>query len=365
MTVCVILISIVLFHYVPPEYVKESFIYAARDLTTAGRDIVLVYPSLSNWGGPERFNISSEGETYNITYTWPYDKQAYSHSASIPQELFNFYQNNKSHDRRDYAQYAVSEYDREIIRELADSFRAHGQQNKYSDAEIALNVISFVHTIPYTYDIETTGFSEYPRYPIETLVEGGDCEDRAILAAAVIYELDIDCILILMEDHMALGLKDNGNFSGQSYLYNETVYYYAGVADGETGVGVISAHIDPTVLNIFPLVQEPAVSGTMRQYVVGVDKDSYKYQLQGTIRNAGAGHGKNVSLRVVTKITDPTLNISAPDQVVPIESVPEDGSVDVEFIIQVPRVAGVVTVYIEGDNFDPVNVGGFYFTGGS
>lgn len=222
-------------------------------------------------------------------------------------------------------------------------------------------MISFVHTIPYTIDLETTGFAEYPRYPVETLVEGGDCEDRAILAAAILYELDIDCLLILMEDHMALGLKDNGNFSGQSYVYNGTVYYYAGVTDGETVVGVVSKNINPTVLALFPVVQEPVFSAKADQYMVGFDDESYKYVLQGTVQNAGTGHGKNVYLRVVTKVTNAAQDVSVPDQLISIGSVPEDYSADIEVTIKVPRENGIVTIFIEGDNFGPVEVGGFYF----
>lgn len=360
MAVCVIIVSAALFHYVPPEDVKKTVVYVARDLTTSGDDIVFVYPSLSTWNGPERFNLSAEGETYNVTYTWSYDKQTYSHRAEIPQDLFEFYQN-KSHERRDYAQYAVSEYDREIVRKLADSFSAHGRRNKYSDEEIALNVISFVHTIPYTIDLETTGVAEYPRYPVETLVEGGDCEDRAILAAAVLYELDIDCILILMQDHMALGLRDNGNFSGQSYVYNGTVYYYAGVTDGETVVGIISENVNPALLDLFPVVQEPVFSANVSQYMIGFDDESYKYILQGTVQNAGTGHGENVYLRVVTEVTDAAKEGYVPDQLIPIGSVPEDYSADIEVTVRVPRTNGVITIFIEGDNFGPVEVGGFYF----
>lgn len=362
MAVCIAIISAGLFHYVPPEDVKKTFIYVARDLTTSGDDIVFVYPSLSTWNGPERFNLSAEDETYNITYTWSHDKQIYSHRAEIPQELFDFYQN-KSHDRRDYAQYAVSEYDRDVISKLADSFSAHGRRNKYSDAEIAMNVISFVHTIPYTSDLETTGFNEYPRYPIETLVEGGDCEDRAILAAAILYELDIDCILILMQDHMALGLKDDGNFSGQSYLHNGIVYYYAGVTDGETVIGIISKNIDPTLLALFPVVQNPVFSAHVNQYMIGFDDVSYKYILQGTVQNAGTGHGDDVYLRIVTNVTNADQDV--PDQLISIGSVPEDYSADIEVAVKVPRANGIITIYIEGDNFDSIEVGGFYFNLGN
>lgn len=359
MAVCTVILAAVLFYHVPPEYVQKTVAYAARDIISPGGDIVVVYPSLSSLAGPVRFNLTSEGETYKVSYTWSYERQPHSYQVEIPKELFEFYQN-KTHDRRDYAQYAVSEYDRELIQDLAKAFSEHGKKNKYSEDQIALNIISFVHTIPYTYDIDTTGQIEYPRYPVETLVEGGDCEDRAILAAAIMYELGIDCILIHMEDHMALGLKDNGNFSGQSYMYDGTVYYYAGVTDGETTVGIISSGINATIIALYPLAQNPVFSSKIDQYMVGFDDESYKYALQGIIENQGSGHGKNVTIRAVTKLMDPNLPPVA-DQLIPLGDIPEDYVADIEVTVRVPRANGLMTIYIEGDNFESYETKGFYF----
>ncbi|WP_318785293.1 hypothetical protein [Methanimicrococcus hacksteinii] len=361
MAVCIAIISACLFHYVPPEYVKKTIVYTVRDIMSPDGDIVIVYPPITG-ANPERFKLSDEGEAYNITYTWSYDRQIYSYAAEVPLELFNYYQN-KSHTRRDYGQYAVSEYDRELVQKLAGSFRTHGDKNRYSEEEIALNVISFVHTIPYTYDIETTGFEEYPRYPAETLVEGGDCEDRAILAAAVLYELDIDCILIHLKNHMAVGLKDSGNFTGKSYKYNDTIYYYAGVADGETQIGIISPETDTTLIGIYPIEQNPVFSAKLNQYMIGFDDDSYKYVLQGNILNSGSGNGKNVTLRVETTLTGNAQNSeNPPDQLIHIGEVPEDYNADIEVIVYVPRDIGYTTIYVEGDNFDPIDAAGFYFS---
>lgn len=361
MSVCVIAISAVLFHYVPPEEVKKTVYYTGRDLLTPAGDIVVVYPSASNWKGPERFKLSSENESYRVSYTWFYNSQTSSYQTDIPRELYEYYLN-KNHERRDYQQYALSEYDREVVRHLANAFLEHGRKYKYSDEEIALNVVSFVHTIPYIYDLESTGYNEYPRYPVETLIDGGDCEDRAILAAAILYELDIDSVLILMPDHMALGLRDNGNFTGKSYRYNDTVYYYAGMIDGESAIGVISENITPTLIQIFPIVQKPAFSATLKQYMIGFTDDSYKYVLQGRIENSGPGSGENVSLRVVTEINaDSNYTGSVSDQLIQIGNIPEDYGADVEVTITVPKTSGIVTIYVEGDNFGPDEVTGFYF----
>ena len=51
-------------------------------------------------------------------------------------------------------------------------------------------VLSFVQSLPYTLDDVTTGYDEFRRYAVETLIEGGgDCEDTTILVAAILRGL--------------------------------------------------------------------------------------------------------------------------------------------------------------------------------
>lgn len=357
---CVLLISAVLFHHVPPEYVHKTVVAAARGLSASSEDIVYVYPSLLTLEDPVRFQPIHDGNTYAVTYTWAYDRQPYSLRVEIPEEQLAFYRN-KTHERTDYEQYAVSEYDREIIQALADSFASHALRNKYSAEETALNVAAFVHTIPYTSDLETAGAEDYPRYPLETLVEGGDCEDRAILAAAILYEMDIECALIHLYDHVALGLKDNGQMTGQFYLHEDVAYYYIGMAGGETALGVVSSHIDPTLRRILPVKQKPLLGAELRPFLSEYEKDTCKYLLSGTIENAGSGHAQNVSLRILTQISGTASEEPVPDRLIPIGTISEDSVAEIEVDFVLPRANGYVTLCLEGENVDPTEFGGFYF----
>lgn len=66
---------------------------------------------------------------------------------------------------------------------------------------------TFVQSLPYTSDSVTTGHDEYVRYPLETLIDdGGDCEDTAILLAALLKELGYDVVLLSPPGHMAVGV---------------------------------------------------------------------------------------------------------------------------------------------------------------
>jgi len=81
-------------------------------------------------------------------------------------------------------------------------------QEDLTESEKVNLLISFVQSLPYTFDNVSTPFDEYPRFPIETLVfGGGDCEDTSILTSALLYEMGYDVILINPPGHMAVGIN--------------------------------------------------------------------------------------------------------------------------------------------------------------
>jgi len=87
-------------------------------------------------------------------------------------------------------------------------------------------VISFAQSIPYV-----TEEGEYPRYPLETLVEmKADCEDASILTAALLRQMGFGAVLLafLEEHHMGVGVRvlpPDG--SGHTYYtWDGDAYYY-------------------------------------------------------------------------------------------------------------------------------------------
>ena len=87
-------------------------------------------------------------------------------------------------------------------------------------------VISFAQSIPYV-----TEEGEYPRYPMETLVEmKADCEDASILTAALLRQMGFGTVLLafLEEHHMAVGIRVLPADAGERsyYTWNGDAYYY-------------------------------------------------------------------------------------------------------------------------------------------
>ncbi len=102
------------------------------------------------------------------------------------------------------------------------------------DKDVLEYLLSFVQHLEYYAER-----GEYPRYPMETIIDkGGDCEDTAILMAFIARELDYDCALLGFHGsgfggfgtwgHCDLGVAEtyNGEFSGTYWTEDETQYYY-------------------------------------------------------------------------------------------------------------------------------------------
>lgn len=100
-------------------------------------------------------------------------------------------------------------------------------KNKKEDVQ---KIINFVNKS--FYDIRDNKIEPYAKTPLETLVErGGDCEDFAILAYSLMYNVGLDVQLIKLEDtihncgHECLAI--NGNFKGEYFIRDNKKYFFA------------------------------------------------------------------------------------------------------------------------------------------
>ena len=113
-------------------------------------------------------------------------------------------------------------------------------------------IITFVHDLDYVYDY-TLGFNEYPKYPIETLIEAtGDCEDTSILMASILRSAGYGVVLLNPPGHMAVGIKCNYDYgyvtyNGNKYCYIETTSHH------NWQVGEIPGSYIGASFNIYPV----------------------------------------------------------------------------------------------------------------
>lgn len=171
---------------------------------------------------------------YEVEHSWEYNGKKCSIELNINTELYNYYQIEREHLAYryqfnggeippNYYSFMLSEHDRPVIRALANEFSNHVATEK-GQIQLAL---TFVQSLPYAYDSATKATDEYLRYPIETLVDGcGDCEDKVALLAALLYEMDVDFILLVLPEHMAVGVHCDGVEADRYLLFHDKQYYY-------------------------------------------------------------------------------------------------------------------------------------------
>lgn len=138
------------------------------------------------------------------------------------------------------------------VRDLAIEFQKLHVKHKWRTFNQAYNVLQFVQScIPYSYDKDTTGHEDWARYPVETLMEGtGDCEDVAILCAAVIARLGFQVVLFEYPKHVAFGVAGADSLKGNYIQDPKTrLRYYYGEA---TASGWHLGEIPQQYLDIMP-----------------------------------------------------------------------------------------------------------------
>ena len=116
------------------------------------------------------------------------------------------------------------------VRNLALAFQHLHAGHTWSTYTQVSNVLNFVQScIPYSSDLKTTGYEDWARYPVETLMEGtGDCEDLAILCAAVIARLGFQVMLLLYPHHLAFAVAGADHLKGEYILdpHSGKRYFY-------------------------------------------------------------------------------------------------------------------------------------------
>jgi len=77
-----------------------------------------------------------------------------------------------------------------IVDQFNEQFDAYGLTDDTHREERVNNIMEFVQEIGYATDLATTGYSEYWKFPIETLFAQGDCEDLSMLTMALFLAIE-------------------------------------------------------------------------------------------------------------------------------------------------------------------------------
>ena len=203
------------------------------------------------------FVVHGQTASTEQRYTWQYAGYVWNLTHRFSTEHYRFFRTlPRILDYTKYADYVTDPRDDEQLQSLVDEL-AHlaGDAGLNSWERLGL-VIAFVQSIPYVSEL-----CEYPRYPLETLVERkGDCEDAAILAAALLRQMRFDVVLLAFreEDHMALGIRvvPPTPVEAPPYSWNGGTYYYVEPTSAGWEIGEVPARYrsQPTILPLQPVL---------------------------------------------------------------------------------------------------------------
>lgn len=152
----------------------------------------------------------------------------YRFTLDIPLNSNTYYYYKKQSKRNSYASYASEHNNYQYLSQVAKKLSVDAKELGYTGWKLVEYLTAFVQqNITYTKDPYNNG-SDYPKFPIETLMEKkGDCEDSAILLISLLKLFGFNAVLIQLPSHMAVGIscsncKSYYNFEGKKYAYIET-----------------------------------------------------------------------------------------------------------------------------------------------
>ena len=229
-------------------------------------------------------------DTIRKDFAWEYGGETYALSLYIPQGLYDYYSNRARPPTEDYSVYVTHPRDDDYLSTIIEEFDGIAAEEGYGETEVVSLVVAFVQSLPYSTDDVTTGFDEYPRYPIETLVDGGgDCEDSSILTSALLDGMGYDCILINPPEHVAVGVALD--HYGTYWPYEGVDYYYVETTGEGWEIGELPEEYEGQGANVYPILPVP---------IVTIDwtgsKVNHRVTLVIDVQNVGTGAAENIKV---------------------------------------------------------------------
>jgi hypothetical protein len=228
-------------------------------------------------------------------YTWYY---LGSHTLEVPNVdwFYEYYKGLDRFDIVDYAAYVFDLYDDGYIDFLVNQIQL--LKGLRTDVEKINFVASFVQSIEYKNDDLGNSSYEYPRYPLETIKEQrGDCEDKAILTASLLWDLGYNVSLIRLPQHMAVGVHLNETIPLYSYYIDQ--YYFLETTTLHMTLGRVPPEYQGlTNISVYPISSRPLLvhswkSATRFQISTGGDYVHVKMVLE----NLGTAAASDIEVR--------------------------------------------------------------------
>lgn len=186
--------------------------------------------------------------------------------------------------------YVTHPLDDAYLGQLVTKIQEAARQESYSEFETVAFAASFVQSLPYVSDNVSTAYDEYPRYPIETLVDnGGDCEDTSILMASLTKGMGYGVVLLSFPRHLAVGVAGGEGVYGSYWEYEGRRYYYLETTGIGWEIGEVPAEYQTARASVYEMKPVPILTHTWKSTGRGGFVD-----LQVIVSNLGSGAAQGV-----------------------------------------------------------------------
>jgi hypothetical protein len=227
---------------------REVYAELKTDPADTSQPLIQVYPLAQNATGDEA------GPVIGKTYQWYTQGHSQSITLHIPDSLYAYYKNQPHWTNiTSLKGYTLSDEDRLYLHDLIGQLKDTSGNKNLAARNDYHNVVAFVQGIPYalhtdpTTGLTTTAANDYWKYPVETLVEGkGDCIDDAILAGALLKEMNYNVAIVLLPQvsgepagHAVVGIACD-NCNGYYYPLDGKKYYYLDLTGSGLSLGAMS-----------------------------------------------------------------------------------------------------------------------------
>lgn len=209
--------------------------------------------------------VALDGDDYLVHRVWMYNDTVRVCETKVAKELYDYYQQERVHYFYRYEMegkqigdnrksFVFSENGKPVIKDLARRLETIA----ISETDKVEAALSYVQSLPYSYDSTSKGKDEYVRYPIETLVDGcGDCEDKSVLLAAILREMNVDFVLLMAPDHMAVGVDCQLHDDATYYMFNGKKYYYVETTQPDFRIGQVPDNIPKAKIEVISCEETP------------------------------------------------------------------------------------------------------------
>ncbi len=216
------------------DKISESQIFNMFGLTESKKNNVIEFSEL-------KFNTKLDGNVQKKKFTWCDEINNWEYVLYINKDDYYRYLGfDRKRHINNYEYFVLEESDDNWIKKIVQDFEDMGKKAGYNKDEIVNMIVSFVQDFEYIEDFQNTGYEEYPKFPIETLYEGGgDCEDTCILMASMLRELNYGTAFLLFDEHMAIGLQGEKQVNKRYYKFEEKYYYFVETTAKGWKVGMI------------------------------------------------------------------------------------------------------------------------------